>query len=89
MNFKKEKRLLQILNIVEVILSLSLIIIFTIIFRLDLSNTRYLFLIGDIYAIYSLYNTIQNMEIKNKKRQRVIKNSKSKIEAKYLKKLSA
>ena len=83
---KKQKNILLFLDIVEVLLCLVALIIFTIIFRLDTSNIRYLFLLGDIYVIYSFSKALSSLEVKVQKR--VLKNSKSKIEGKYLKKIS-
>ena len=41
------------LEILEFILSVLAIIVFTIVFRLESSSIRYLFLLGDVYVIYS------------------------------------
>ena len=86
MLYKKQKNILLFLDIIEVLLSIVALILFTLIFRLDTSNVRYLFLLGDIYVIFSFPKAWSSLEIKVQKR--VLKNSKSKIEGKYLKKLS-
>ena len=84
---KKKTRLMFFLEIVEFILSIIAIIVFTIVFRLETSVIRYLFLLGDVYVIYSFSKAIPNMEAKIE--SRVIKNSEYKIDSKYEKKLSA
>ena len=84
---KRKARLMFFLEIVECILSIIAIMIFTIVFRLETSVIRYLFLLGDVYVIYSFSKTIPNMEAKIE--SRVIKNSEYKIDSKYEKKLSA
>ena len=80
---KKEKNILFIFDVIEFVLSVIAVTILTIVFKLDNTNARYLFL-GCVAAImYSFYKTIS---IKNKKR--VIKNQNVKIDSKYIKELS-
>ncbi len=79
--------MLFFLEIMEFILSIIAIIVLTMVFRFEKSFIRYLFLIGDIYVIYSFSKTISNMETKIE--SRVVKNSESKINSSYEKKLSA
>ncbi len=83
---KKQKKSLFILDIIEFIFSVIAIIIFTLIFRLDESNIRYLFLLGDFYVIYSFSKTISSLETKIQKSN--IKKSISKLDTSYEKKLS-
>jgi len=61
---EKEKKTLFFLEIVEFILSMVAIVIFTLIFRLEVRAIRYLFLLGDIYVIYSFAKTIPSLEAK-------------------------
>lgn len=68
---KKQKKVLITLDIVELIVLLITLIIFTIAFRLIEEPVRYAFLLGDIYVIYSFskaLTSIENMlEKRNKK----------------------
>ena len=84
---KREKRVMLLLDIIEFVLSVVAIIIFTLIFRLETGAIRYLFLLGDCYVIYSFSKTISSLEEKVEKL--VIKNSQHKVESKYTEKLSA
>ena len=84
---KRKSKMLFFLEIMEFILSIIAIIVLTMVFRFEKSFIRYLFLIGDIYVIYSFSKTISNMETKIE--SRVVKNSESKINSSYEKKLSA
>lgn len=84
---EKGKKLFIILDIVEVVLCFVAVFVFSLIFRLETSMIRYLFLVGDIYAIYTGYQTLSKLEDKLPKK--VVKNMKHKVEAKYRKKLSA
>ncbi len=83
----KQKKTLIILDIVEVILCFVGVFVFSLLFKLDTSIIRYLFLVGDIYVIYSGYQALSALE--EKVQTRVVKNAKHKIVAKYSKKLSA
>ena len=87
MNMRLEEKILFLFELLEVILLFLLFIIFTLIFRLELSYFRYLFLLGDLYVIYSFSKTLSSFEKKFEKR-RILKNSNLKIQAKYLKKIS-
>ena len=70
---KKEKQVLFFLEIVEFILSVLAIVIFTLIFRLETRSIRYLFLIGDIYVIYSFSKVVSSLETKIEKKSVVSK----------------
>ena len=83
---KKEKRNLLFLEIVEFILSILAIIVFTIIFRLEVRNIRYLFLLGDFYVIYSFAKTISSLEAKIEKK--FAKTLDNKVSADGIEKLS-
>ena len=48
------------------------VFVFSLIFRLETSMIRYLFLVGDIYAIYTGYQTLSKLEDKLPKK--VVKN---------------
>ena len=63
----KEKVFLFFLDVVEFIFSLIAIVIFTLIFRLEVGVVRYLFLMGDVYVIYSFAKTIPSVEKKIEK----------------------
>ena len=83
----KQKKTLIILDIVEIILCFVGVFVFSLLFKLDTSMIRYLFLVGDIYVIYSGYQTLSSLEAKVQ--TRVVKNANYKVKAKYSKKLSA
>ena len=84
---KKRTSIMFALEILEFILSVLAIIVFTIVFRLESSNIRYLFLLGDVYVIYSFSKTISSVETKIE--SKLVKSSNHKIDSKYEKKLSA
>ena len=83
---KKEKRALLILDIVEAILSVVAIAVFTLVFRLDKTYARYLFLLGDCYVIYCFSKILSNLEKKIEKH--FVKKSHKSIESKCIKELS-
>ena len=64
---KKEKKTLFLLDIIESILNIIAIAIFTLVFRLETSYVRYLFLLGDCYVIYSFSKTLSSLETKIEK----------------------
>ena len=76
-----------ILDIIEFMLSVIAIAVFTMVFRLESSIIRYLFLLGDVYVIYSFSKTISSLETKIE--SKFVKNTNYKIDSKYEKKLSA
>ncbi len=84
---KVKSNLIFILDIIEFMLSVIAIVAFTIVFRLESSVIRYLFLLGDVYVIYSFSKTISSLETKIE--SRFVKNSNYKIDSNYKKKLSA
>jgi len=63
----KEKKKLFILDIIESVMSIIAIVIITLIFRLETSYVRYLFLLGDCYVIYSFAKTLSSLEAKIEK----------------------
>ncbi len=71
---KKEKRVLMALDVIELILLLTALIIFTVIFRLVEEPIRYAFLVGDIFVIYAFSKALNNIEEmidkKNKKTEK-------------------
>ena len=71
---KKEKRVLMALDVIELILLLAALIIFTVIFRLVEEPIRYVFLVGDIFVIYGFSKALNNIEEmidkKNKKTEK-------------------
>ena len=73
------------LDIIQLVLYFVVLIIFTIIFRLEKSQIKYIFVVGDFYVIYSISKVISVLERKTKKR--VIKNNNNKIDSKYLRKI--
>ncbi len=83
---KVKSNLIFILDIIEFMLSVIAIVAFTIVFRLESSVIRYLFLLGDVYVIYSFSKTISSLETKIQKSN--IKKSISKLDTSYEKKLS-
>ena len=71
---KKEKRVIIALDIVEVLLLLTALIIFTIVFRIVEEPIRYLFLAGDLCIIYSFnkaLNSLGELITKKEKKQTV------------------
>ena len=55
---KKEKSVLLLLDIIASIFNVVAIVLFTLVFRLETSYVRYLFLLGDCYVIYSFSKTL-------------------------------
>ena len=83
---QKQRKILCMLDFLECGLCLIAVMIFTLIFRLETTNIRYLFLMGDCYVIYSFSKAISSLESKMQKR--VLKNKETKVIAKYQKKVS-
>ena len=83
---QKEKNILFLLDVIELILSIVAIIIFTLIFRLETSFIRYLFLIGDCYVIYSFSKTLSSLETKIEKH--IIMKKQNNTDANCVKELS-
>ena len=81
-----KKKVLIVLDIIYLLLCVVAVIVFTGMFRFIQNDFRYLFLLGDLYVIYTFSNTLSSYEKENYKR--VIKYSHPKVEAKYLKKIS-
>ena len=59
---KREKKTLITLDIVELILLLASLIVFTVIFKVVEEPIRYVFLFGDAYVIYSFSKTLNSLE---------------------------
>lgn len=74
---KKEKKVLITLDIVELVVLLISLIVFTIAFRLIEEEVRYAFLLGDIYVIYSFSKVLTSIE--NMLEKRNTKNNNSKV----------
>ena len=66
---RKQTMVLTILNVVELILLVAALITFTIIFKIVEEPMRYLFILGDIYVIYSFSKILSNLEKVMKKKQ--------------------
>ena len=74
---KKEKRVLIALDIVELILLLTALIVFTVIFRLVEEPIRYAFLIGDILIICAFSKSLNNIEEMIEKRNEKLEKAKA------------
>lgn len=59
---RKQEIVLTILNIVELIILVTALITFTIVFKIVEEPMRYLFILGDIYVIYSFSKVLSNLE---------------------------
>jgi hypothetical protein len=66
---RKQTMVLTVLNIVELILLVAALITFTIIFKIVEEPMRYLFILGDIYVIYSFSKILSNLEKIMQKKQ--------------------
>lgn len=66
---RKQEMVLTILNVVELILLVAALITFTIIFKIVEEPMRYLFILGDIYVIYSFSKILSNLEKVMQKKQ--------------------
>ena len=84
---KNENRVLIILEVMEIVLSVIAIIIFTLIFRLETRHIRYLFLLGDCYVIFSFAKAVSTLETKIE--EKLAKNVEKKVHMKSVKELSA
>ena len=69
---RKQTMVLTVLNVVELILLVAALITFTIIFKIVEEPMRYLFILGDIYVIYSFSRILSNLEKIMQKKQRSI-----------------
>lgn len=68
---KRERKVIIILDIIEILLLVVALIVFTSIFKLVEEPMRYLFLLGDAYVIYSFSKTLNNLEeLINKKEKK-------------------
>lgn len=66
---RKQTMVLTVLNVVELILLVAALITFTIIFKIVEEPMRYLFILGDIYVIYSFSRVLSNLEKIMQKKQ--------------------
>lgn len=66
---RKQTMVLTVLNVVELILLVAALITFTIIFKIVEEPMRYLFILGDIYVIYSFSRILSNLEKIMQKKQ--------------------
>ena len=68
---RKQTMVLTVLNVVELILLVAALITFTIIFKIVEEPMRYLFILGDIYVIYSFNKSLNSLEeLLNKKEKK-------------------
>ena len=58
----KQKLILTILNVIELFLLVIALIILTIVFKIVEEPIRYLFILGNIYVIYSFSKSLSNFE---------------------------
>ena len=66
---RKQTMVLTVLNVIELILLVAALITFTIIFKIVEEPMRYLFILGDIYVIYSFSKILSNLEKIMQKKQ--------------------
>lgn len=66
---RKQTMVLTVLNVIELILLVAALITFTIIFKIVEEPMRYLFILGDIYVIYSFSRILSNLEKIMQKKQ--------------------
>lgn len=66
---RKQTMVLTVLNVVELILLVAALITFTIIFKIVEEPMRYVFILGDIYVIYSFSRILSNLEKIMQKKQ--------------------
>ena len=82
----KKRKILISLDIVGLILCVIGVFILTIIFRIDNSVFRYLFLVGDL-IIFIIFSSLLN-DLENDLQKPIKKYSMVKIDSKYIKKLN-
>lgn len=58
----KQKLILTILNVIELFLLVIALIILTIVFKIVEEPIRYLFMLGNVYVIYSFSKSLANLE---------------------------
>ena len=81
----KKRKILISLDIVGLILCVIGVFVLTIMFKIDGSIFRYLFLVGDL-IIYIIFSSLLN-DLENDLQSPVKKYSMTKIDSKYIKKL--
>ena len=57
-----EKKVFRVLKVVELILTIIAIILLTLLFRFETTNLRFVFLLLDIYLIYSFSKSLSHFE---------------------------
>ena len=72
---KKQKRVLVILDVLELLLLLATLIIFTVVFKIVEEPIRYAFLIGDIFVITSFSKALTSLEEMIEKRKKQTKST--------------
>ena len=82
----KKRKILISLDIVGLILCVIGVFILTIIFKIDNSVFRYLFLVGDL-IIFIIFSSLLN-DLENDLQKTIKKYSMVKIDSKYIKKLN-
>ena len=82
----KKRKILISLDIVGLILCVIGVFILTIIFKIDNSVFRYLFLVGDL-IIFIIFSSLLN-DLENDLQKPIKKYSMGKIDSKYIKKLN-
>lgn len=82
----KKRKILISLDIVGLILCVIGVFILTIIFKIDNSVFRYLFLVGDL-IIFIIFSSLLN-DLENDLQKPIKKYSMVKIDSKYIKKLN-
>ena len=80
----KQRRVMRFLDIIELLLYVLAVLVFTIVFKLVYSDVRYLFLLGDLIAIVNFSHTIGKIDNKSL----VNKNSNNMIVAKFREKVT-
>lgn len=58
----REKKVFRVLKVVELILTIIAIILLTLLFRFETTNLRFVFLLLDIYLIYSFSKSLSHFE---------------------------
>ncbi len=57
-----KQKVLLIMDIIEIILLIVALFVFTIVFKIVGSSIRYLFLIGDLFVVYTFSKTLSSLE---------------------------
>ena len=86
MLIKDKKKRLLFLDIIEVGLSLCMVVMFTLLFRFINNDIRYLFLVLAFFMIFVFSKVLASLE--NDLLVRVVKNSNTLVNSKYIRKIS-